>query len=241
MVRGFMISRSEEPCSPNSITILNSSIKRSFATGARERFAISWLDAPNVMGAGGLQSLVKTGLPIEGKKIVVAGSESALMAVAEYLNRSGAKVLLIAEQASRASLARFGFGLLGQTGKMSQALNLKRQLSGVKYLTGCWPVAASGRGNAKLETVTMRRGTRTWEVNCDYLACGFHLVPNLELAQLIGCEITDGVVRVDEFQQTSVPTVYSAGEATGVGGLELSLVEGEIAGLGGCQSSDQGA
>ena len=202
------------------------------ATGARERFLPfpGWT-LPNVMGAGGLQSFVKTGLPIEGKKIVVAGSGPLLLAVAEYLNRSGAEILLIAEQASRASLARFGFGLLGQTGKVSQALNLKRQLSGVKYLTGCWPVAASGRGNAKLETVTMRRGTRTWEVDCDYLACGFHLVPNLELAQLIGCEMADGVVRTDEFQQTSVPTVYSAGEATGVGGLELSLVEGEIAGL----------
>jgi NADPH-dependent 2,4-dienoyl-CoA reductase/sulfur reductase-like enzyme len=56
-------------------------------------------------------------------------------------------------------------------------------------------------------------------------------VPNLELAELVGCDIRDGVVSVDEFQQTSVPRVYSAGESTGIGGLELSLVEGEIAGL----------
>src|SRR5262249_50202070 len=33
------------------------------------------------------------------------------------------------------------------------------------------------------------------------------------------------------YQQTSVTNVYCAGEATGIGGLELSLVEGEIAGL----------
>ncbi|HEY5404363.1 MAG TPA: FAD-dependent oxidoreductase, partial [Pyrinomonadaceae bacterium] len=40
------------------------------ATGARERFLPfpGWT-LPNVMGAGGLQSFVKTGLPIEGKKI----------------------------------------------------------------------------------------------------------------------------------------------------------------------------
>lgn len=36
---------------------------------------------------------------------------------------------------------------------------------------------------------------------------------------------------VDEFQQTIIPDVYCAGEATGIGGLELSLVEGQIAGL----------
>ena len=38
-------------------------------------------------------------------------------------------------------------------------------------------------------------------------------------------------MKVDEFQQTTVSHVYCAGEATGIGGLELSLVEGEIAGL----------
>jgi aspartate oxidase len=48
---------------------------------------------------------------------------------------------------------------------------------------------------------------------------------------LLGCEIDNGCVRVNAFQQTTVPGVYSAGESTGIGGLELSLVEGEIAGL----------
>ena len=68
-------------------------------------------------------------------------------------------------------------------------------------------------------------------MSCDYLACGFHLVPNVELAELLGCKVDDGAVRVDEFQQTSVSDVYCAGESTGIGGLELSMVEGEIAGL----------
>ncbi len=203
------------------------------ATGARERFLPfpGWT-LPNVLGGGGLQALVKTGLTIEGKSVVIAGSGPLLLAVADYLKRSGANVLLIAEQASRASLARFGFALLGQLGqggKVSQAIQLRRQLSGVRYLTGCWPVAA--HGEEKLKSVTLRQGNRTWDVECDYLACGFHLVPNLELAQLLECRIADGVVSVDEFQQTSVQNVYCAGEATGIGGLELSLVEGEIAGL----------
>jgi hypothetical protein len=35
---------------------------------------------------------------------------------------------------------------------------------------------------------------------------------------------------VDEYQETSVSGVYCAGEPTGIGGLELSLVEGQIAG-----------
>ncbi|HEV8367651.1 MAG TPA: FAD/NAD(P)-binding oxidoreductase [Pyrinomonadaceae bacterium] len=200
------------------------------ATGARERFLPfpGWT-LPNVFGAGGLQALVKSGLPIEGKKVVIAGSGPLLLAVADYLRRSGADVLLIAEQATRARLARFGFALIGQTGKASQAMKLKRQLSGIPYLTGSWPVAAHGED--RLNRITLRRGSKTWDVNCDYLACGFHLVPNLELAELLDCGIKEGAVSVDEFQQTSVANVYCVGEATGIGGLELSLVEGEIAGL----------
>src|ERR1041384_4736839 len=103
------------------------------ATGARERFLPfpGWT-LPNVMGAGGLQALVKTGLPIEGKRVVVAGSGPLLLAVAAYLRTRGAEVLLIAEQASSIRLLRF---VVGSLGKMSQALSLKRQLKGVRYLS----------------------------------------------------------------------------------------------------------
>lgn len=200
------------------------------ATGARERFIPfpGWT-LPNVMGAGGLQALVKTGLPIEGARVVVAGSGPLLLAVAAYLKQKGAQVLLIAEQASAASLAKFGFALLGQGGKIAQAFQMKRTLSGIEYLNGCWVAAATG--NQKLENVVMRRGNKTWKVECDYLACGFHLLPNLELGALLNCRIEDRAISVDEFQQTSVERVYAVGEATGIGGLELSLAEGEIAGL----------
>jgi len=194
------------------------------ATGARERFLPfpGWT-LPNVMGAGGLQALVKTGLPIEGKRVVVAGSGPLLLAVAAYLRGRGANVLLIAEQASSMQLVRFG---IGSFSKSSQAFALKRQLKGVPYRSGCWVLEA--HGTEKLERVTLFRGG---EVVCDYLACGFHLVPNVELAELLGCATEDGCVNVDEYQQTTVKKVYSAGESTGIGGLELSLVEGEIAGL----------
>ncbi|HSE17347.1 MAG TPA: FAD/NAD(P)-binding oxidoreductase [Pyrinomonadaceae bacterium] len=201
------------------------------ATGARERFLPfpGWT-LPNVMGAGGLQALVKTGLPIESKRVVVAGSGPLLLAVAAYLRKCGADVLLIAEQASSMQLARFA---VGSFSKRSQAFELKRQLKNVPYRSGCWVTEA--HGTEKLEVVTLVhvgvRGAKRWRVACDFLACGFHLVPNVELAELLGCEIEHGSVTVDEFQQTTMPNVYSAGETTGIGGLELSLVEGEIAGL----------
>lgn len=197
------------------------------ATGARERFLPfpGWT-MPNVMGAGGLQALVKGGLPVEGKRIVVAGSGPLLLAVAGYLREHGADVLLVAEQASQLRVMRFGLSLMNNLDKLSQAYSI---LKGIKYLTDSWVTAA--HGDETLKSVELRRGGKRWSVSCDYLAYGFHLVPNLELAELLGCEIRNGVVSVDQYQQTSVPQIYSAGEATGIGGLELSLAEGEIAGL----------
>ena len=95
---------------------------------------------------------------------------------------------------------------------------------GTHFYSSCWPIAATG--TEKLESVTLQREGKTWDVRCDYLACGFHLVPNLELAALLGCRIEDGFVATDELQRTSVADVFCAGEPTGIGGVDLALLEG---------------
>jgi len=200
------------------------------ATGARERFLPfpGWT-LPNVMGAGGLQAMVKCGLPLQGKRVVVAGSGPLLLAAAAYLRKHGAEIPIICEQASWASLVRFSMTLLGQPDKIVQGLQLRKQLAGVRLSANSWPVAANGE--SVLESVTISRNGRTETIACDYLACGFHLVPNIELAQLLGCQTHNGCVQVDDFQRTTVSAVFCAGEPTGIGGVELSLIEGEIAGL----------
>jgi D-hydroxyproline dehydrogenase subunit alpha len=200
------------------------------ATGARELFLPfpGWT-LPNVMGAGGLQALVKSGLPIAGKSVVVAGSGPLLLAVAAYLKKKGAIVRGIFEQAPLANLVRFGLGLVwNESGKVGQAISLRWQIGAVRYRSGVWPVEAVG--DEVLRSVKLTDGKSTWSLDCDYLACGFGLVPNLELPSLLGCEIGKGGTVVEEWQQTTVPNVYCAGEATGIGGLDLSLFEGKIAG-----------
>ncbi len=70
------------------------------ASGARELFLPfpGWT-LPGVLGAGGLQALVKGGLPIENKRVVVAGSGPLLLAVAAYLSGKGANIQAVIEQA----------------------------------------------------------------------------------------------------------------------------------------------
>lgn len=200
------------------------------ATGARERFLPfpGWT-LSNVMGAGGLQAMVKSGLPIRGKRVVVAGSGPLLLAVAAYLRQHGAEIPVICEQASWRSLARFATALIGQRAKIVQGFQLKKEISGIPFRANSWPVAAHGQN--VLERVTITRAGKPEIIECDYLACGFHLVPNTELASLLGCQLRNGYVQVDELQRTTVPGIFCAGEPTGIGGVELSLVEGQIAGF----------
>lgn len=208
------------------------------ATGARELFLPfpGWT-LPNVMGAGGLDALARGGLPLSGKRVLVAGSGPLLLAVAAELVERGAVVCGVCEQASTRQLLPFGLHLLRQPDKLMQGAQLRIATRGVPFLTNSWPVAARGEG--RLESVTVRRGDKQWEVPCDYLACGFHLVPNIELPMMLGCSIEGGFVAVDATQQSSVTNTYCAGEPTGIGGVESALLEGEVAGLAAAGRSDQ--
>ena len=199
------------------------------AAGARERFVPfpGWT-LPNVLGAGGLQALVKSGLPVDGKRIVVAGSGPLLLAVTAFLIEHGARVPVIAEQASWMKLLRLGTSLATNVKKVAQARALRNQTRTASFIPNCFPVEAKGGG--RVESVVLERAGRKFEIECDYLACGFHLVPNVELAMLLQCELIDNTVKVDEFQETTRRGVFCAGEATGIGGVELALAEGEIAG-----------
>ena len=201
------------------------------APGAREQFVPfpGWT-LSNVLGAGGLQLLAKSGWPVKGKRVVVAGSGPLLIAFGAQLRKRGAQVKLIAEQTSLAKFLGFGMHIpFLAPAKLLQAAEYQSQLLGVPYRTSCWPVRAHGEG--QLEKVTMATGQRQWDIECDYLGCAFGLVPNLELPQLLGCQCEQGVVKVNDWQETSVEKVYCAGEPTGVGGVDRALVEGTIAGL----------
>ncbi|MFZ0814432.1 MAG: pyridine nucleotide-disulfide oxidoreductase, partial [Candidatus Sulfotelmatobacter sp.] len=148
---------------------------------------------------------------------------------AAYLRKHGAEIPLICEQASLGNLARFGAALLGWPSKILQGIQLKRSLAGIPFAPNSWPLAA--HGEQTLKSVTISRGGRVETIACDYLACGFHLVPNIELPLLLGCAVANGCVQVDDFQRTTVSSIFCAGEPTSVGGVELALIEGQIAGL----------
>lgn len=186
------------------------------ATGARELILPfpGWT-SPGVFGVGGLQAMMKGGLNVDGKRVVLAGTGPLLLAVGQALIQAVADLRCIAESTSRARSLAFAL----RSGKLRQALGYRQAAAKLRFGVR---VEAFERGHAILSD-----GTRE---PCDLLGTSYGLVPNSELARLIGCECdAGGFVRVDECCRTSVEGVWCCGEPTGIGGETKAIAEGEAA------------
>lgn len=235
-VRAMAGERRPEACTVHARTAL-------VATGAFDRHVPfrGWT-LPGVMAVGGAQSLLKGSGLAPGRRVVVAGTGPFLLPAAEGLLRAGAEVAAVVEANRPAVYGRALRTVPAVPEKLAEAagyaLTLARRR--VPYLVGRAVVEA--HGTRRLDGVTIRRVGRDWAprgtartIACDTLAVGFGFVPQLELLLQLGCETRlDGsglvVTVVDTQQQTSVTDVYAAGEPTGVGGAELALAEGTLAG-----------
>lgn len=213
------------------------------ATGAYERqLPFPGWTLPGVVGAGGAQAMLKSGLVLPGKRVVVAGSGPLLLAVAGSLAAAGARVPAVVEAASYTGYAGHVPALVRNPAKLAEGATYGSALlrHGVRLLARHAVIEAHGAG--RVEAVTVARLDRDWRpvpatarrIPCDALAVGHGLVPQLELATGLGCATRrspDGTValELDPGQRTSVPGIWSAGETGGIGGAQLALAEGEIA------------
>ncbi|WP_165311663.1 NAD(P)/FAD-dependent oxidoreductase [Vibrio ziniensis] len=210
--------------SPDSAKVVSFD-KLILATGARELFLPypGW-ELPGITGAGGLQSLIKGGLPVKGQRIVIAGSGPLLLAAADSARKAGAHVVAIVEQASMKSVAKFSVNLVRWPIKAIQSISLIPK----RYWTSSY-IQSVSQSNKGFE-VAINKAGRIRHIECDRVACGFGLMPNIELPLALGCEVNQGCVVTDSFQRTSAKDYYAVGEVTGIGGSELALLEGQIAG-----------
>ena len=210
------------------------------ATGAREKLLpFDGWTLPGVTGAGGLQALIKGGIDVRGERIVVAGSGPLLLASAATAIERGANVVGVIEQAPLARVLRFGASLVATPDKLMQAAKLMRTLTFARYRVDA--VVSAAQGSAQVESVTVRAGGREQQILCDRLAIGYGLVPNVTLAQALGCKVdAQRGIAVDDLQRTSVAAVFAAGECTGIGGMELASAEGALAAYAALDIDDAG-
>jgi NADPH-dependent 2,4-dienoyl-CoA reductase/sulfur reductase-like enzyme len=197
------------------------------ATGARERYLPfpGWT-LPGVVGIGGAQALLKNGGDFTGRRVVIAGSGPLMLTVGAALARAGARLVLVAEQASRGHMAEFAAGLWRSPRRVLDAIGYRTAFLGAPYRVGTWVTRAESPRPGEL-AIVLSDGRR---VVCDILCTGYGLVPSTELARLVGCATSGGAVVADARQETTISGVFCAGEPTGIGGADAALVEGAIAG-----------
>jgi thioredoxin reductase len=208
------------------------------ATGAYDRqLPFPGWTLPGVFTAGGAQALLKGHGVAVGERIVVAGTGPFLLPVAAGL---ADRVVGVFEANSPLGFARHPATVLRNAGKLVEGAGYLRTLKKRRFHTRKTVIAA--HGDDRVRAVTVGTLDRDWrvvaeqEVECDAVAVGYGFTPQLEIPLQLGCAThldADGslVATADDRQRASVPGVYLAGEVCGVGGAQLSLVEGELAGV----------
>jgi thioredoxin reductase len=232
-----------EPRASGEVAVITAS-RVVLATGAYDRQTpcAGW-DLPGVMTVGGVQALAKGHGVLAGQSIVVAGTGPFLFAVAADLVERGARVPVVVEANSPAGFLGHPRSVLGAPAKLVEAARYVARLARARTRYRRRHCVVRAIGADRLEAVEIARLDRrgrlaarpTQIVACDVLALGWGFTPQLELHLQAGCATTVGVdgslvVEVDDDQRTSVDGVWAAGESTGVGGAELAVVEGRIAG-----------
>ncbi|MCX4750172.1 FAD-dependent oxidoreductase [Kitasatospora sp. NBC_01287] len=215
------------------------------ATGAYERqLPFPGWTLPGVVTAGGAQAMLKAGLVLPGRRIVVAGSGPLLLAAAASLTAAGARVPAVVEAGDYLGYARRPGVLAAVPGKLGEGAVHGVALARHAVRLRRSSAVVEAHGEDRVTAVTVARLDREWRplpgterrIDCDALAVGHGLVPQLELATELGAAtrtVPDGTLalRVDARQRTTVPGLWAAGETCGVGGAELALAEGELAAL----------
>ena len=205
------------------------------ATGASENaVAFPGSTLPGVMGAGAIQTMINVHRVLPGKRFIMLGSGNVGLIVCYQLMQAGAEVLAVVE----AMPSIGGYGV--------HAAKIRR--AGVPILVGTTISRVTGQG--KVEAVVLAtlgpdgkidpQSGRTLAADTIGLAVG--LTPLTELAWMAGCEfffspkLGGHLPLHDENMLTSLPSLYVAGDITGVEEASTAMEEGRLAGIAAAES-----
>ncbi|MFD7452407.1 FAD-dependent oxidoreductase [Kitasatospora sp. NPDC059827] len=238
---GFALHVTRGPQAADRATLRAAAVL--LATGAYERqLPFPGWTLPGVVTAGGAQAMLKAGLVLPGRRIVVAGSGPLLLAAASSLVAAGAEVPAVVEASGYLGYARRPDVLAAVPAKLVEGAGHGGALlrHGVRLRPRSAVVEA--HGTDRVTGVTVARLDADWRplpgterrIACDALAVGHGLLPQIDLATELGADTRTGpdgavALRVDARLRTTVPGLWSAGETNGVGGADLALAEGELA------------
>lgn len=172
------------------------------ATGGRaRRLALPGADHPNVHYVRTIDDIVKLKEQFHaGAKLVIIGGGYIGLEAAAVARKKDLQVTLI--EALPRVLARV------TTPELSAFYERVHRSHGVDIRTGVGVHAFEG--DPRVDTVVLNDGTR---LPVDLVIVGIGLVPNTELAEAAGLEVSNGIV-VDQFTRTADPNIYAIGDCS---------------------------
>ena len=217
------------------------------ATGAMDRaLPFPGWTLPGVITPGAAQVMVRGQMIKPGKRAVVAGTGPLLLPTVTSLLAAGVEVVALLEANRIGGLIRTLPGVVLHPHRLREALHYAKCFigAGVRMQFGHAVFSAHAGADGELRSVAIGRvdiagrplrGTER-ELRADLLCVGYGLNPSTELAIRMGCEMRHLDARGgwlpahDEDMRTSVDRVLVAGEIAGIGGADVAISEGHLAG-----------
>ena len=211
------------------------------AAGAYDRsLPFPGWDQPGSMTPGAAQAMLKGHGVLVGRRIVVAGTGPFLLPVATGLAESGAEIVGLYEANNPMRWLMSPHALLLNPGKIAELIYYGKLLKKYHITPRFNRVISSfSDGLATVSRLDARfklKKNNSDKHSVDVVSVGWGFLPDITLGGIAGCvQVVDSdgttIFTVDTEQRSSVDNIWIAGEATGIGGADLSLIEGEIAGL----------
>jgi NADPH-dependent 2,4-dienoyl-CoA reductase/sulfur reductase-like enzyme len=216
------------------------------ATGAHELvIPFPGWDIPGVMTAGAGLIMVRDQAVLPGTRVLVAGTGPLLIAAAASLVQAGCQVVAILDAYRGQHWWKGLWPGAANPNKVRQALNYARVLAKARVPYKLGHTVLEARGTEIVDRAIIvpvdrigypvRRNAQ--EVMVDTVCVSFGLQPSTSLAQIIGVRMHHDSFRggwlplLDGHMETTVPGIFVAGEAAGIGGADVALLQGRIAGL----------
>jgi len=221
------------------------------ATGAHERpMVFPGATTPGVMGAGAIQTMLKSQQVLAGDSFVFAGAHPLQMVVAEQVLAAGGKVqAVVFAQPFWRGLSLLRRPMLPLAHPHTFMAGLKAYLSlrkaGVPVLFGHAVTSVEGREGIEAIRISpidkdgnrLGGNDRIFTAERLGLCYGFQL--STELARQAGADVRwmgdhrgGWAIAANAWGETSIPGLYVAGELTGMAGADASMAAGHTAGIG---------
>lgn len=185
-------------------------------------------DLPGIYGAGGVQTLMNVHGIKPGKKILMVGSGNIGLIVSYQLLQAGVEVVGLVE-----AMSEIG-------GYLVHASKIRRL--GVPIYTSHTILEA--HGETQVEGATLCRldenfnllPNTEFNIECDCICLAVGLTPLVDLMQQANCKMVHinelgGLVPLhDSSMRTTNPTVFVAGDASGIEEATTAILAGKIAG-----------